>query len=67
MNRREKMTQDLTVLGLYNPGYIKRFRQMYSHTDLTMPISDVIDNMPDSKLSLAASQIENTLANHITV
>jgi hypothetical protein len=64
MNRREKMKQDLTALGLYNPGYLTVFRRMYSNTNLITPISDVVDNMPDSKLTLAASQIQNTLDKH---
>lgn len=67
MNKREKIKQDMTALGLYDRGYLSIFRRMYSPDNLLASISDVVDNMPNSKLSLAASQIANTLAKHVKV
>ena len=41
------------------------FKRMYSHTDLTKHINDVVDSMPDEKLDWAMHQIQNTLKKKI--
>ena len=37
------------------------FKRMYSHNNLNLHINDVIDNMPDDKINMGFTQIENTL------
>lgn len=37
------------------------FRLMYSHEDLTRPLSDVVDNMPEKQLKWALLQVERTI------
>ena len=37
------------------------FRRMYSHKDLTCPMDEVVDRMPEDKLDWAMQQVENTL------
>lgn len=41
------------------------FKRMYSHTNLELPINDVIDNMPIEKIKRALSQVETTLKKKI--
>lgn len=38
------------------------FKRMYSHENLEADINDVVDDMPDDKLTHALSQVERTLA-----
>lgn len=40
------------------------FRRMYSWPDLTKPINDVVDQMPDAKLDWALTQCQNGLRSH---
>jgi len=42
-------------------GNILLFKRMYSHENLELPISEVVDNMPDEKLDWAMRQVERTL------
>lgn len=37
------------------------FKRMYSHKNLNANIGDVVDNMPDDKLSWAMDQVDRTL------
>lgn len=37
------------------------FKQMYSHENLDLPIGEVIDEMPASKLDWAMHQVENSI------
>ncbi len=37
------------------------FKRMYSHEDLTVPIKDIVNKIPEDKLDWAMRQIENTL------
>ena len=37
------------------------FKRMYSHNNLTLSIDDVVDKMPEDKLSWAMEQVEKTL------
>lgn len=37
------------------------FKRMYSHTDLTKHINDVVDAMPQEKLDWAMQQVQRTL------
>jgi len=41
------------------------FKRMYSYNNLTLPIDEVVDNMPDEKLDWALTQVQNTLKNQI--
>lgn len=42
-----------------------RFRQMYRHEDLTTPINDVVDQIPEHKLSWALKQVMSTVEKNI--
>ena len=37
------------------------FKRMYSHSNLELPINEVVDNMPSEKLDWAMQQVERTL------
>ncbi len=37
------------------------FKRMYSHKNLELPISEVVDNMDDDKIDWAVTQCERTL------
>ena len=37
------------------------FKRMYSHDNLDKKLNDIIDDMPDDKLSWAMTQLQNTL------
>lgn len=37
------------------------FKRMYSHTNLELPINEVVDNMPVSKLDFALTQVEKSI------
>lgn len=37
------------------------FKRMYSHTDLSVDINDVLDKMPDDELDHAMLQVQRTL------
>lgn len=37
------------------------FKRMYSHTNLDLPINEVVDKMPENKLDWAMQQVENTI------
>jgi len=37
------------------------FKRMYSHKDLEKPIDRVVDDMPDSNLDRALTQVQRTL------
>lgn len=37
------------------------FKRMYSHTNLELPIDEVVDKMPSKKLDHAINQAESTL------
>lgn len=37
------------------------FKRMYSHSDLTLDINSVVDNMPEDKLDWAMQQCQRTL------
>lgn len=38
------------------------FKRMYSHEDLTLPIGQIVDRMPEHKLDWAMQQVANTPA-----
>lgn len=38
------------------------FKRMYSHKDLEKPINDIIDELPDDRINLALTQVENTIS-----
>ena len=37
------------------------FKRMYSNENLELPIDEVVDNMPESKLDWAMLQVERTI------
>jgi len=37
------------------------FKQMYSHKNLTLPIEEIIDSIPEEKLDWAVGQVRRTL------
>ena len=37
------------------------FKRMYSHNNLEKNINDVVDNLPDERISWAMEQVERTL------
>jgi len=48
-------------LLLVTEGNRLRFKRMYSHTDIGLPINDIVDSMTDDSLDLAMRQVKNTL------
>lgn len=61
MNKRNKLKEDLTWLGVYDIQCLRVFRLMYSHDNLDKPINEVVDSIPENKLDWAMQQVENTL------
>lgn len=55
---REELKSGLAQLP---EGWQRKFKQMYSHGKLGADINSVVDNMPESKLDLAMSQVQNSL------
>lgn len=55
---RENLKKGLSQLP---DGWQHKFKQMYSHGNLTLDISQVVDNMPEDKLDWAMEQVENSL------
>ncbi|MCG7904425.1 MAG: hypothetical protein JAY60_18610 [Candidatus Thiodiazotropha weberae] len=49
--------------GLANctDGQREKFKLMYSHKDLTLPIDEVVDRMPEDNLDWAMQQVDRTL------
>jgi len=37
------------------------FKRLYSHENLDKPINEVVDNIPEERLSWALTQVENSL------
>ncbi len=37
------------------------FKLLYSHEDTTLPIHEIVDNMPERRLKHALFQVENTV------
>jgi hypothetical protein len=48
-------------LSKLSEDYHVRFKQMYSHDSLSLPIQEVVDKMPAEKLDWAMEQVQNTL------
>ncbi len=42
-------------------GYQMKFKRMYSHNNLELPIEDVVKNMPERNLDWALTQVQNSL------
>ena len=40
------------------------FKRMYANGDLSLPIAEVVDRMPEGKLDWAMKQVSNTLKNN---
>lgn len=58
MNRRDFLKQELTKC---TNSEIEFFKKMYSPSNLSLQIEEVIDNMPAKQLNWAVQQISNTL------
>lgn len=39
------------------------FKRMYAHNNLDLPINEAVDQMDESKIDLAITQVERTIAN----
>ena len=48
-------------LAYCTEGEKRKFKQMYAHGNLDMPIDLVVDKMPEDKLEWAMDQVHNTL------
>ena len=55
---REQIKKNIVICS---EGAICLFKRMYSHDNLDREINEVVDNMPDEELSLAMTQLQNTL------
>jgi len=55
---RQKIKEGLSEL---TEGNQMKFKRMYSHNNLELPINNVVDNMPEEKLDWALTQVQNTL------
>ena len=55
---RGKIKEGLSKLS---EGHQAVFKRMYSHKNLELPIDKVVDNMPDTKLNWALTQVQNSL------
>ncbi len=55
---RETLKEGLAKLP---EGDHKRFRLMYSHKNLELPIPDVVDRMPVDKLDWAMQQVQRSI------
>ena len=55
---RGKIKEGLSKLS---EGHQIKFKRMYSHKNLKLPIDKVVDNMPDTKLNWALTQVQNSL------
>jgi hypothetical protein len=49
------------LLAECTEGQQMMFKRMYSHNNLELPINEVVDKLPDSKIDWAISQCENTV------
>ncbi len=47
-------------LATCTEGQQGKFKQMYSFRDRSLPIDQVVDNMPEEKLDRAMEQVEGT-------
>ena len=58
-----KFAKDTLKEGLSkcDEGQQRRFKQMYSHGNLDMDISEVVESMPEEKLDWAMQQVQRTL------
>ncbi len=56
---REEIKQGLKQLP---ESWQLMFKRMYSHENINMDIDAVVDNMPDEKIDLALTQVENSLS-----
>jgi len=61
---RGKLKEGLAQLG---EKHHTIFRRMYSPKDLTMPINDVVDQMPEGSLECAMGQIQRTIDKKLTM
>jgi len=48
-------------LKLLSEGHQHRFKQMYSHNNIELPIEDVVDQMDTDKLDWAMQQVQTSL------
>lgn len=56
---REEIKQGLKQLP---ESWQLMFKRMYSHENINLDIDAVVDNMPDEKIDLALTQVENSLS-----
>ena len=55
---RKKIKEGLSELS---EGHQVVFKRLYSHENLELPIDEVVDNVPEEKLSWALTQVQNSL------
>ena len=55
---RENIKEGLLKLS---EGHQMKFKRMYSHNNLELPIEDVVKNMPERNLDWALTQVQNSL------
>lgn len=53
-----------SLLSRCNKDQQMIFKRMYSHTNLELPINDVVDSMPPDKLEWAIGQCDRTVENN---
>jgi len=60
MTLKQKRERIKFVLSKLTDDNRNVFMRMYSHTDLSKDINEVVDTMPSKKLNWAIQQVENT-------
>lgn len=59
-------TQIIEGLKILPESWQIMFKRMYSHTDLTLSIKEVVSGMPEEKLDIALSQVQRSVAKFAT-
>jgi hypothetical protein len=60
MDKREKLKEDLMVLGLHNPFLLSNFRKLYAFNADNISINEIVDTLSEKDFLLALVQVKNT-------
>jgi hypothetical protein len=60
MDNREKLKEDLMILGLHNPSLLRNFRKLYAFNIDHISINEIVDTLSEKDFLLALVQVKNT-------